>query len=92
MGVGVGMPNTVGYNAPLSNAYPLHVAPPPSIPCICEIFVMQMLLNGHGVNGVDYDDRSALMVAACKGHVEIIEMLLEAGADPNMKVGMGVRG
>ena len=47
----------------------------------------QMLLSGHNVNGVDYANRSALMVAACKSHVEILKMLLEAGADPDIKVG-----
>ena len=31
--------------------------------------LLQMLLNGHNVNGMDYDNRTALMVAACKVRV-----------------------
>lgn len=54
------------------------------------------LLNGHeptvakhiaGGSACDRDERgrSALMLAASRGHVRICEMLLEAGADPHIR-------
>lgn len=55
------------------------------------------LLNGHeptvlkhvtdrgGVNARDERGRSALMLAASRGHLRICEMLLEAGADPHAR-------
>ena len=49
----------------------------------------QMLLNGHDVNGMDYDRRTALMVAANKSNASIITMLLDAGADPDLKDSTG---
>ena len=49
----------------------------------------QMLLNGHDVNGMDYDRRTALMVAANKSNASIITMLLDAGADADMKDSTG---
>jgi ankyrin repeat protein len=36
-----------------------------------------------------YDDRTALMYAAERGSVEMVEMLLERGADPACESGMG---
>ena len=48
-----------------------------------------MLLNGHDVNGMDYDRRTALMVAANKSNASIITMLLDAGADADMKDSTG---
>ena len=48
-----------------------------------------MLINGHDVNGMDYDHRTALMVAANKSNASIITMLLDAGADADMKDSTG---
>lgn len=33
----------------------------------------------------DYDDRTALHLAACKGHTEIVKLLLNNGASPNAR-------
>ena len=40
--------------------------------------------HGHNVNAVDYDGRSALMVAANKSLPHILTLLLDAGADPEL--------
>ena len=33
----------------------------------------------------DYDKRTPLHVAACEGHLDMCQLLLEYGADPNAK-------
>ncbi|XP_069385246.1 glutaminase liver isoform, mitochondrial-like [Paralichthys olivaceus] len=43
-------------------------------------------LSGVDVNAVDYDERSALHVAATEGHTEVIRFLLKnTGANPALK-------
>ncbi len=37
------------------------------------------------MNATDGSGRTALMLAAAKGHVEIVKLLLAAGADPNLR-------
>lgn len=37
------------------------------------------------VNKRDIDGQTALLVAAKRGHTRIVELLLEAGADPSLK-------
>lgn len=43
------------------------------------------LRAANDVNAVDEKGRSALILAASKGHLEICSLLLEAGADPGLK-------
>lgn len=47
--------------------------------------VMHHLRCGADVNAADEKGRSALILAAEKGHLEICRILLEAGADPAMR-------
>jgi ankyrin repeat protein len=37
------------------------------------------------VNSQDYDKRSALHLAACEGHVEVVKHLLAMGANPTLR-------
>jgi len=43
----------------------------------------RLVLNGCNVNEADYDGRTAIHLAACEGHVKIVEFLLHCGADIN---------
>src|SRR5690348_8104012 len=43
------------------------------------------LRAANDVDAVDEKGRSALILAASKGHLEICRLLLEAGADPALK-------
>ncbi|PPD82826.1 hypothetical protein GOBAR_DD20238 [Gossypium barbadense] len=45
--------------------------------------VIQELDKGVEPNGVDYDRRTALHLAACEGWIEVVDLLLEKGADVN---------
>lgn len=47
-----------------------------------QAVVAHHLQRGVDVNAIDDKGRSALILAAEKGHTEICQMLLEAGADP----------
>jgi glutaminase len=47
--------------------------------------VSDLLHLGVDINMVDYDDRSALHIAASDGHLGICKMLMDYGADPGMK-------
>jgi len=49
----------------------------------------RMLINGVNVNTPDYDNRTALHLAASKGYVELVEFLLEHRADVNVTDRMG---
>jgi ankyrin repeat protein len=44
-----------------------------------------MLQQGFDVDSADYDARTALMIAAGKGHLTAIKQLLVAGANPNLQ-------
>lgn len=44
--------------------------------------VMALLAGGVDVNSADYDDRTALHIAASEGHEEVVAALLKARADP----------
>ncbi|TYG36666.1 hypothetical protein ES288_D13G081200v1, partial [Gossypium darwinii] len=46
--------------------------------------VIQELDKGVEPNGVDYDRRTALHLAACEGWIEVVDLLLEKGADVGM--------
>jgi ankyrin repeat protein len=48
-----------------------------------------MLQEGIDVNSCDYDQRTALMVAAGRGHSAMVRQLLLAGAIPNLKDELG---
>eukprot|EP01018_Ginkgo_biloba_P002990 Gb_20209 [translate_table: standard] len=37
------------------------------------------------VNSADFDDRTALHVAACEGHVDVVKLLLKRGANVNAR-------
>jgi ankyrin repeat protein len=45
----------------------------------------RLINNGVLVNEADYDGRTALHLAACEGHVELVEYLVQAKADVNSK-------
>ncbi|TYI22516.1 hypothetical protein ES332_A06G109400v1 [Gossypium tomentosum] len=45
--------------------------------------VIQELDKGVEPNGADYDRRPALHLAACEGWIEVVDLLLEKGADVN---------
>ena len=46
--------------------------------------VQQYLSQGVSVDAVDVEGRTALFFAAANGHLEIVELLLEKEADPNI--------
>jgi glutaminase len=46
--------------------------------------VRLMVLNGFNVNSTDFDRRSGLHLAAGEGHYNIVQFLLENGADPKI--------
>mmetsp|Transcript_31254 Transcript_31254/g.87645 ORF Transcript_31254/g.87645 Transcript_31254/m.87645 type:complete len:704 (+) Transcript_31254:67-2178(+) len=43
----------------------------------------RLLENGAKVGAADYDDRTALHIAASEGYLEIVLLLLDRGANPN---------
>ncbi|GAX77319.1 hypothetical protein CEUSTIGMA_g4765.t1 [Chlamydomonas eustigma] len=49
--------------------------------------VQEMLASGHDVNAIDYDGRTALMIAVNKVRDDpnMVQLLLEAGADTDIK-------
>jgi ankyrin repeat protein len=47
--------------------------------------IKRFILNGVSVNEADYDGRTALHLAACEGHVECVEYLLENKANVESK-------
>ena len=48
--------------------------------------VTQLLTDGADVNERDKDGHTALMMASMWGHVPIAAALLDAGADPSLKL------
>ena len=51
--------------------------------------VQQHLSQGVSVDAVDVEGRTALFFAAANGHLEIVELLLEKEADPNIANAQG---
>ena len=49
--------------------------------------VRDLLAEGTDVDSLSSKDFTALYLAASRGHIEVVEVLLEAGADPNLPVG-----
>jgi len=49
--------------------------------------VARLLSDGAEVDGLGGDGRSALDLAVHAGHVDVVRVLLEAGADPRQKAG-----
>lgn len=50
--------------------------------CRGDVRGVEDLLNqGVDVNSIDLDDRTALHIAACEGHVEVVELLLSRKAN-----------
>ena len=47
--------------------------------------IKRFILNGVSVNEADYDGRTALHLAACEGHIECVEYLLECKANVHSK-------
>ena len=47
--------------------------------------VRRIIANGGAPSACDYDRRSALHLACCEGHVEMVRYLLDAGADVEAK-------
>ena len=45
-----------------------------------------MLRQGFAVDSSDYDGRTALMLAAAKGHADVVNSLLAAGCDPQVSL------
>ena len=43
--------------------------------------IKRLMANGVGPNESDYDGRTALHLAACEGHIEVVRFLLDTGAD-----------
>jgi|APSaa5957512622_1039677.scaffolds.fasta_scaffold25166_3 uncharacterized protein len=70
----------INERAPCSGAAPLDAA----------IFgdhlplVRYLIQRGADANGVGYGDNTALMAAANQGNSEVVELLLNEGADPNL--------
>lgn len=50
----------------------------------CVWRLLQMLRQGFAVDSSDYDGRTALMLAAAKGHADVVNSLLAAGCDPQV--------
>lgn len=50
-----------------------------------NVELVEALIKKVGVNAADYDKRSALHLAAAEGQIEVVEMLLEAKANPRVK-------
>ncbi|KAJ9521347.1 hypothetical protein QJQ45_001275 [Haematococcus lacustris] len=50
-----------------------------------EAAVRAALSGGMSPNAADYDKRTGLMLACHEGHAGLVRMLLEAGADPQLK-------
>lgn len=50
-----------------------------------DVGVINDLLEHVDVNDADYDGRTALHLACAEGHVEIVEILLQRGADKNLQ-------
>ena len=46
---------------------------------------LQMLQQGFAPDSADYDGRTALMLAAAKGHADVAVALISAGADVMVK-------
>ena len=53
--------------------------------------MIQLLALGVDVNGKDYDDRTALHVAASAGQTGVVDLLLEEGAIVTARDKWGVR-
>eukprot|EP00252_Welwitschia_mirabilis_P004144 TRINITY_DN14367_c0_g1_i3.p1 TRINITY_DN14367_c0_g1~~TRINITY_DN14367_c0_g1_i3.p1 ORF type:complete len:437 (-),score=71.32 TRINITY_DN14367_c0_g1_i3:101-1411(-) len=47
--------------------------------------IKDLLDNGMDVNSKDFDSRTALHVAACEGHVDVVNLLIRRGANVNAK-------
>lgn len=47
--------------------------------------IAQMLHQGFAPDSADYDSRTALMLAAVKGHADVAVALISAGADVSAK-------
>ena len=47
--------------------------------------IEDLLAQGCDVNGGDFDDRTALHVASCEGHSDVVELLLKHGANYNAR-------
>lgn len=45
--------------------------------------ILELLDSGVDVNFKDIDDRTALHVAACQNHADVVELLLKKGAEIN---------
>lgn len=55
--------------------------------------IEELLESGTNVNFTDIDGRTALHVAACQGHADVVDLLLRSGAevDPKDRWGSTVR-
>ncbi|XP_074060182.1 LOW QUALITY PROTEIN: ankyrin repeat domain-containing protein 54-like [Macrotis lagotis] len=51
--------------------------------------VRQLLEDGADPGATDDKGRTALHLAACNGHDQIVQLLLSHGADPDLKDGLG---
>ena len=47
--------------------------------------IAALLADGVDVSVADFDDRTALHVAACEGHAEVVDYLLKKGANVNAR-------
>ncbi len=55
-----------------------------------DLFMLKILFNiGVGINGQDYDARSALHLASSEGKLEAVKFLVENGANINIKDSRG---
>jgi len=71
----------------LSDRYPSNIKAP-LIQAACEndlSAIIEYLIEGHYVDAETAAGWTALTHAACLGHYQIAEKLLDAGADPNLK-------
>eukprot|EP01130_Rhizamoeba_saxonica_P003620 TRINITY_DN1511_c0_g1_i1.p1 TRINITY_DN1511_c0_g1~~TRINITY_DN1511_c0_g1_i1.p1 ORF type:complete len:472 (-),score=83.20 TRINITY_DN1511_c0_g1_i1:34-1449(-) len=47
--------------------------------------IMELISSGQNIDSSDYNGRGAIHLAASKGHIDIVELLLRNGADPHLK-------
>lgn len=54
-----------------------------------RVLCLQMLQQGFPPDSSDYDHRTGLMLAALRGHKEVVELLIAAGAPVDQKDAFG---
>ena len=74
----------VNYEIPSRKNWYDHVATPPLIEASSPEVVEVLLKHGANINVKDEEHKTALMVAARKGRIDLVKVLLKFGADPDI--------